>query len=135
MTASWLAIPTLFALQLGFAGVLGAQLYRLRSKPNNHLVAAVLLMAGLAVLTPLSMPTPLPFVGWAAASAVMLLFTFRPIERLEPLWSLPFTWRYGSLVMLLVASWGILRGSSWFWFVISGLALLASILAWGKSNQ
>ena len=136
MLTKWLSIPTFLAVLLGFAGVLGTQLYYLRAKLNSRQVAAALALSGLVMLPPLSLPILPQWIGWFAAFLVVVLFTLRPIILPSELWSLRFALGYNSLTMVLVALWGIASGfSSRPWIYLGGFAILAAFLSWHRRQN
>ena len=133
MVSNWLSLPTLLAIQLGFSGVLGAQLFRLRSEFNSRQVAAAIAVGVPVMLSPLSMPALLQWLGWLAAILVVVFFALRPDHRFAGVWSWRFAWRYAALVMALVTLWSLSKGVSSPLFVLSGFAVLAGGMAWHRS--
>jgi hypothetical protein len=133
MVSNWLSLPTLFAIQLGFSGVLGAQLYHLRSQFNSRQVAAAIAVGVPVMLSPLSMPALLQWLGWLAAILVVVLFALRPNHRFAPILTWRFAWRYAALVMALVALWSLFNGITSPLFILSGFAILAGGMAWHRS--
>ena len=134
MIATWISIPALLSVNLGFAGLLGSQIYRLRSQANSRQVAVALAISGLVMLPPLSLP-PIPqSIGWLAATLVVVLFALRPNILPHQLWTLRFGFRYSCLAMILVAVWGLSVGFESPAFILGSFALLAAVLSWFRSR-
>ena len=134
MVTPWLSFPAYLAVQLGFAGVLGAQIYHLRAEINSRQVAAAFALVGLVVLPPLSMPAFIQWLGWLAATLVVVLFAIRPHFLPDQIWTLQFALRYAAFAMLVIAIWGIIGNLSSPLIILGLCASLAAVLAWNRGT-
>lgn len=134
MFSVWVSPPTIIFISLGFAGLLGDQIRQLRSHLTRHQVAAVLALLGLVWLPPLSLPPFQQWLGWAAATVVIVLFAARPNILPAEIFSCRFAWRYTSIAMLLAAVWDLLAGPALPYHFLSLCALVAAFLAWKRSQ-
>jgi hypothetical protein len=133
MFSVWVSPPTIIFISLGFAGLLGDQIHQLRSHLNRHQVVAVLALIGLVWLPPLSLPPVPQWLGWAAATLVIILFALRPNILPSQIFTHQFAWRYASLSMLLAAIWDLLAGPALPYHFLSLFALFAAFLTWKRS--
>ncbi|HKJ28302.1 MAG TPA: hypothetical protein VJ965_11735 [Anaerolineales bacterium] len=135
MSAVWLSSPALFVITLGFAGLLGELIYRLREAIQIRLAALAALFASLVLFPPLSLPGVLNWLLWLLALVVVVLFALRP----DPLPSLfltrRFALRYASAAMLLSAIWNVWTWPSFPSSLLVVSALAAACLAWLESTQ
>lgn len=135
MLSVWVSPPTIIVISLGFAGLLGEQIRQLRSQLNTDQLAAALALVGLVLLPPLSLPPVTQWIGWAAAGLVIILFALRPPILPEYIYTNRFAWRYASFAMVLAALWNLLAGPSFPRPVLTLTAVLASLLAWRRSQN
>lgn len=140
MNSIWISLPVLFIINLGFAGLLGTQIYHLRAKGEDRLAAAqnlllALALGGLVWLPQFSLPNLAQWFGWLAAVLVVGLFAARPKPLPRQLWTLRFAFRYAALAMLLVALWGLLPAITAPLILLSPAAVCAGALAWLRSGR
>jgi len=126
-------MPVLMSVTLGFAGLLGTQIYHLRNQVSSHQVAVAFAIGGLVMLPPLSLPPLSQWIGWLAATLVVVLFAFRPHIFPAQLWTLRFGFRYASLAMALIAIGILFSKVSLPAYFLCALAALAGALSWFKS--
>lgn len=135
MSAVWISSPTLIIITLGFAGLLGNLIRRLRQALQPKLAALTALLALLVLFPPLSLPGLLNWLLWLASLGVVLLFAVRPDSLPPSLHTRRFALRYASAAMLLSAWGNALYGPSFPACMIAAFALLAALLAWLESNE
>ena len=135
MISVWVSPPTIIFISLGFAGLLGEIIRRLRSRLNTAQLAAAFALIGLVLLPPLSLPPVTQWLGWAAAIMVILLFAFRPQILPAKIFSEQFAWQYASIAMFLAAIWNLATGPSFPFIPISVSAALAAFLSWKRSQE
>ena len=135
MISVWVSPPTILLISLGFAGLLGELIRRLRSRLNTSQLAAAIALIGLVLLPPLSLPPVTQWLGWAAAALVIFLFAFRPQILPAKIFSEQFAWKYASIAMFLAAIWNLVTGPSFPFIPISISAALAAFLSWKRSQE
>jgi hypothetical protein len=135
MNTVWVSPPTIIIISLGFAGLLGEQIRQLRSHLTKRQLAAALALVGLVMLPPLSLPPVIQWLGWAAASLVIALFTFQPKVLPESIFSRRFAWQYACFAMLLAALWNLLAGPGLPYLIIFLAAIYAALLSWKRSRS
>jgi hypothetical protein len=135
MMSVWITLPVLMSFTLGFAGLLGTHIYHLRNRVNSHQVAVAFAIGGLVMLPPLSLPPLSQWIGWLAATLVVVLFALRPHILPPLLWTLRFGFRYASLAMILIAIGILCSKIAPPLYLLSVLALLAGGLSWFRSKS
>ncbi len=102
------------AIYLGFAGVMGVLLHRIRGSHQNT-PRGLAALHGILVMLPATVVI-LAFEGWpswislglfAAGVTTVMLGAIQPSWTPAKLWSLAFGQRYFAAAMLLAALWGI----------------------------
>ncbi len=134
MSLAWVYPPTLFLITLGFAGVLGDLIYRLRANLNLPMLVAALSTLFLVLFPPLSLPPAFQYAGWIGAVLVILVFALRPDNLPSTFFTRRFALRYAALIMLLSALWGIFN-ATFPTNLLAAAALLAALLAWTRSEK
>lgn len=128
MFSDWLTFPAFIVLHLGYASVLGDQLYQLRWQGSRRQWAVALVILGLVFLPPLGLPAGLQWAAWLAAALLVVLFALYPHLLPPYLRCRQFLWHYCALAMGLVTIWGLLHSE----FLFSALAFCTGVLAWNR---
>lgn len=135
MPIFWITVIAYIIVHIGFSGMLGAFVYRLRVSASLSHTLAAFTTGSIVLLPPLSLPTWGQWISWVLALAVAGIFAIRPTNFPSRLWSSDFALGYASLAMGLIALWGIWDGLHSPTFLLSGMAVLASLLAWRRGLQ
>ena len=133
MPVLWFSSPTLFIITLGFAGLLGDLIYRLRERISPQLIALCTLVLGMVIFPPLSLPLLLQRTLWGAGVIVIIAYAVRPGTLPENLHTRRFAMRYIAVAMVFSATWNILSGPSFPAMVLAVFACLAALMAWLES--
>ena len=97
-------------------------------------MAVAVAIDGLVMLPPLSLPPLSQWIGWLAATLVVVLFALRPHIFPPHLWTLRFGFRYASLAMVLIAVGVLSLQIAPPLYLLSVLAVLAGALSWFRST-
>lgn len=135
MNEYWITLAGLLAVHLGFAGLLGTLIYRLRATKSAS-IDLLLLAFGAVIFVGASLALPfgagVRTLFWLASLATMMVFAFQ----LEAIPSHPgMCWYYAAGAMVLILVWSLSR--SWPIPMVSlgfGSAMAAA-LAWRRALQ
>jgi len=135
MMDAWIAALTLFIITLGFAGILGGLIFRLRTEPKVFLAFLSLMIGSLVFFPPLSLPVMLQWLVWLAALIIAGTFAMRPANLPAFLLSRRFVLRYACLALLTTAMWYQSVGPSLLMSSLTITALLTALVSWRESLQ
>lgn len=131
------SLLALLAIQLGFAGGLGAWLYRLRTLPT-YPVQVVGLVAGFLIYLPASIALPFSFGWqvfiWSLGTTCLIAFTIRPVSLPAWIWRPDFAWKYTGITMGMILLWSLSQPTTAPGLLLGSLAALAGVLAWKRSD-
>lgn len=137
MLSDWFSVPTIIVIYFGFASLQGVLIRWLRSNNSRDARIVGLAYSGLIFLpSSLFLPIlPLPRTAiWIAALILIFVFSNRPNQLPEWLWSLRFGLRYCSAAMGLILVWSVLFQFSFWGLSFSAIAALAGLLTWQRSR-
>lgn len=135
MNEYWITLAALLAVHLGFAGLLGALIYRLRARKSAS-IDLVLLIFGLIVFVGASLALPfgpgMRLLFWIASLATMMVFAFQ----LEAIPNHPgMCWYYAAGAMALILVWSLSRSWPMPLLALGIASAVAATLAWRRALQ
>ncbi|MCB2179676.1 hypothetical protein KQH54_00990 [bacterium] len=134
MSTLWLSSSTIFVITIGFAGLLGELSYRLRKNLSFSILGLSILVFGMVVLPPLSLPGIMSWLLWASGFFVFLLYSLRP-QALPQSWvTRRFAMRYIALSMVLCAVWNLLTSAGFPALLLATFAATTGLMAWQDSE-
>ncbi|MDA1330615.1 MAG: hypothetical protein O3B43_06090 [Chloroflexi bacterium] len=132
MVISWISIPAVFAVQIGFAGLLGALVRQIRARQalTGRLFAIVL--AGFLILAacfvlPVNGAMKVAILAASVLAASVTAWKLDWISENED-----WVWLYVSTAMGLILVWSIAEAEPLPAVSISLAAALAALLAWRR---
>lgn len=133
MSTVWLSSSTILLITVGFAGLLGELSYRLRKRLSTPLAVLSILVFGMVVLPPLSLPGILPWLLWVSGLSVFILYFFRPTPLPQKFLTRRFAMRFIALTMVLCALWNLLTSAGFPAVLLATFAGAAAFMAWRES--
>lgn len=137
MLSEWLSYATIVAIYLGFAGLEGFLISRVRAHKSRDAIIASISFSVL-VFAPSTLWLPFTFIAklavWASAFILIWLFASRPPYLPSWVWSLRFGLRYAAASMSMILLWSVLDQQSLWLLVVDALAAVAGGWAWLHSR-
>lgn len=135
MSISWISIPALVAVHLGFAGLLGAVYGTARRSHWQFTAYCALVFGGLLFLgANLALPLPMwaSSLLWLASAAA---FGLGSLAADTAAWRAEYGWYYAVAAMLLVLAWGLAQSWPSPAIALGLAAALAAALSWTRAGR
>ena len=139
MIHTWISVPILFVITLGFARLLGCLIQEILASRSLGLALLSVPILLLILASPLTLPLTLQWLLLSASICVTLIYAFWPEVLPTFAQSRKFDLRYISFTMLLSAVWYLSEGLM-LWsngpLLAAGMSLVGlvtGVLSWQKS--